>query len=302
MSDWDDYRYFQAVIKNGGLSAAARELGVSQPTVGRRIAAMEERLGQQLLERDGKYVRPTAYGLLLAKRITPLVETAFRLERELESFGQRDYPPVRLTATEGLATYWLPKVVAQLQVREPDLRVLLKPGNQLEDIHRGDADIAFRVSGQKDTELVEKKIFSLKNGLWASKQYLETYGAPNSEADFSLHKLVAFNEIYMAMPYMENFAPREVSRNIAFRSDSVPVQAQAVLAGVGIGILPDYIATHLGLCRIKWKKPISETEISMVCHPEILKNPHVNFLWHKFLQDGTSLMTCLQTQGAITAL
>ncbi|WP_417432308.1 LysR family transcriptional regulator [Kiloniella sp.] len=294
MSDWDDYRYFQAVIKNGGLSAAARELGVSQPTVGRRIAAMEERLGQQLLERDGKYVRLTAYGLLLAKRITPLVETAFRLERELESFGQRDYPPVRLTATEGLAAYWLPQVVAQLQRREPDLRVLLSPGNQLEDIHRGDADIAFRVHGRKDTELVEKKIFALKNGLWASEKYLETYGEPNSEEDLTLHKLVGFNEAYMSMPYMENFASRPLSKNIVFRSDSVPVQAQAVLAGVGMGVLPDYIATHMGLCRVNWQGSIPETEISMVCHPEALKNPHVNFLWYKFLQDGANLMTSLQ--------
>ncbi|WP_085900063.1 LysR family transcriptional regulator [Kiloniella majae] len=295
MSDWDDYRYFQAVIKGGGLSAAARDLGVSQPTVGRRIVAMEERLGQQLLERDGKYVRPTAYGLLLAKRITPLVETAFRLEKELESFGQRDYPPVRLTATEGLAAYWLPQIVAQLQVREPDLRVLLSPGNQIDDIHRGEADIAFRVRGQKDTELVEKKIFALKNGLWVSKKYLETSGQPNLEADLSLHKLVGFNEAYMSMPYMESFALRALSKNIVFRSDSVPVQAQAVLAGVGIGILPDYIATHIGLCRIKWQIPIPETEISMVCHPEVLKNPHVNFLWHKFLQEGASLMASLQT-------
>ncbi|WP_085909549.1 LysR family transcriptional regulator [Kiloniella majae] len=295
MSDWDDYRYFQAVIKGGGLSAAARDLGVSQPTVGRRIVAMEERLGQPLLERDGKYVRPTAYGLLLAKRITPLVETAFRLEKELESFGQRDYPPVRLTATGGLATYWLPQVVALLQVREPDLRVLLKPGNQLEDIHRGEADIAFRISGSKDAELVEKQIFALKNGLWASKKYLETYGVPSSQTDLSLHKIVTFNEAYMSMPSMEGFASRAVSKNIVFRSDNVPVQAQAIQAGIGIGILPSYIATTLGLCRIKWQIPIPETEISMVCHPEVLKNPHVNFLWHKFLQEGTSLMASLQT-------
>ncbi|WP_120496862.1 LysR family transcriptional regulator [Kiloniella sp. EL199] len=294
MNDWDDYRYFQAVIKNGGLSAAARELDVSQPTVGRRITAMEERLGQQLLERDGKYVRPTAYGLLLAKRITPLVETAFRLERELESFGQRDYPPVRLTATGGLATYWVPQVVAQLQLREPDLKVLLKPGNQLEDIHRGDADIAFRISGRKDTELIEKQIFALKNGLWASEKYLETYGVPSSQTDLSSHKLVAFNEAYMSMPAMESFASRAVSKNIVFRSDNVPVQAQAVQAGVGIGILPSYIATSLGLCRIRWEDSIPETEVSMLCHPEVLKNSHVNFLWHKFLQDGAGLMASLQ--------
>ncbi|WP_052742047.1 LysR family transcriptional regulator [Kiloniella litopenaei] len=299
MSDWDDYRYFQAVMKYGGLSAAARELGVSQPTVGRRITAMEERLGQQLLERDGKYVQPTAYGLLLAERIAPLVETAFCLERELESFGQRDYPPVRLTATGGLATYWLPKVIAQLQGREPDLKVLLTPGNQVEDIDRGDADIAFRIGGRKVTDLIEKQIFALKNALWASEKYLEAYGMPRSKADLGLHKLVAFNEVYMSMPAMESFASRELSRNIVFRSDNVPVQAQAVLAGIGIGILPSYIAIPLGLCRIQWQDVIPETQVSMLCHPEALKNSHVNFLWHRFLQDGAGLMASLQTQDVL---
>ncbi len=288
MSDWDDYRYFQAVVKTGGLSAAARELNVSQPTVGRRIVGIEARLGQKLLERDGKHVRLTEYGKLLAKRIEPFVETASRLEKELESFGKSEHPPVRITSTDGLALYWLPEMLGKLHEDEPDIKFLLLPGNQLEDISKREADIAFRVrgdlvSGLPISGLLEENLLEFENSLWASSQYLENHGAPQKLSDLTSHKLIAFNETYMAMPHMALFDGEDLSQNIVFRSENVPVQARAVQAGIGIGVLPDYLARQLGLQRISWHEEISTTQFSMLAHPTALNHEEINRVWEYFL-------------------
>ncbi|WP_419905788.1 LysR family transcriptional regulator [Kiloniella sp.] len=283
MSDWDDYRYFQAVVKTGGLSAAARELNVSQPTVGRRIAGIEARLGQDLLERDGKHVRLTDYGKLLAKRIEPLVETAFRLEKELENFGKIQHPPVRITSTDGLALYWLPEMLGKFHEVEPDIKFLLLPGNQLEDVSKREADIAFRVKGDPVQGLTEEKFLEFENSLWASSRYLEKNGAPQSEADLNSHKLVAFNENYMAMPHMVLFGAGDLSQNIVFRSDNVPAQARAVQAGLGIGILPDYLAEQNRLQKIPWDGLITATQFSILAHPTALHREEINKVWTYFL-------------------
>lgn len=283
MNDWDDYRYFQAVVNTGGLSAAARELNVSQPTVGRRIAGIETRLGQRLLERDGKHVRLTDYGKLLAKRIAPLVETASRLEKELESFGKSQHPPVRITSTDGLALYWLPEMLGKLHEDEPDIKFLLLPGNQLEDISKREADIAFRVKSEPVQGLIEEKLLELENSLWASSEYLKKYDAPIKEADLKSHKLIAFNETYMEMSHMVLFGGEDLFQNIVFRSENVPVQARAVQAGIGIGILPDYLARQLGLQKIPWDEEISTTQISMVAHLTALDREEINRVWKYFL-------------------
>ncbi len=283
MSDWDDYRYFQAVVATGGFSAAARDLDVSQPTVGRRIAGIEARLGKKLLERDGKHVRLTDYGHLLAKRIEPLVQTASRLEKELEAFGVTEHPPVRITSTDGLALFWLPEILGKLHETEPDLRFLLLPGNQLEDVSKREADIAFRVGGASIAGLIEKELIELENSLWASTDYLEKHGAPSNETDLISHKLIAFNEKYMSMPHMRLFRHENLQRNIVFRADSVPVQARAVQAGMGIGVLPDYLAGQLDLQRISWDGEISGTRISILTHPTALDRTEIKKVWNYFL-------------------
>ncbi|MFD2206439.1 LysR family transcriptional regulator [Kiloniella antarctica] len=282
MNDWDDYRYFQAVVKTGGLSAAARVLNVSQPTVGRRIAGMEAQLGQELLERDGKRVRLTEYGKLFAKRIEPLVETASRLEKDLEGFGKKEHPPVRITSTDGLALYWLPEMLGRLHDDEPDIKFLILPGNQLEDLNKREADIAFRVKGDPVQGLIEENILELKNSLWASSGYLEKNGVPEEMEGLASHSLIAFNESYMAMRHMKIFGDRNLSGNIVFRSDNVPVQARAVQAGIGIGILPDYLANQLELQKISWNEKISITQFSMLTHPTALAREEIYKVWSYF--------------------
>ncbi|MCZ4279201.1 LysR family transcriptional regulator [Kiloniella laminariae] len=284
MTDWDDYRYFQAVVTQGSFSAAARALDVTQPTIGRRIGALEARLGQELFERDGKYVRLTGYGRLLAQRIEPMVASAGRLERELEGFGDSLLPPVRLTSTDGLALYWLPEVLADFHLNEPDIPYLLTPGNNFEDVARREVDIAFRTGGGATTGLLEVPLLELEYGLWASETYLERRGRPASATDLEDHLLIAFSERYMGLDTMQLFRPEQLAKNIVFRSDNVAVQARAAQAGLGIAFLPDYLAVQQEkLIRIPWPSALVSTGITMLAHPSALESPSISKVWNYLL-------------------
>ncbi|WP_020592497.1 LysR family transcriptional regulator [Kiloniella laminariae] len=284
MSDWDDYRYFQAVVTQGSFSAAARVLDVTQPTIGRRIAGLEERLGQELFERDGKYVRLTGYGRLLADKIEPLVASAGRLERELEGFGDNLLPPVRLTSTDGLALYWLPEVLATFHLKEPDIPYLLLPGNSFENVAKREVDIAFRTGGGSTAGLLEENLLELDYGLWASESYLARRGHPTSEADLENHLLVTFSENYMGLDTMRLFRSEQLAKNIVFRSDNVAVQARAAQAGFGIAILPDYLAAKQeSLIRLSWPSALVSTRITMLAHPSALESPSIMKVWDYLL-------------------
>lgn len=290
MIDWDDIRYFHTVATCGGFSAAARELGVSQPTVGRRIALLEQQLGVTLLERESKSVRLNSHGKLLLEKITPWTQEAARLTRELEVFGKALQPPIRITSTEGLASYWLPAVLAVLQREDATARFVVVGGNQLENLAERAADIALRVGGEPPRELAVERLGHLGCGLWGSEDYLERHGQPGDEGDLHAHRLIAYSEKYMGIEEMHLFRHAGLAERIVLRADSATTQAQAAAEGLGLAVVPDYLAMRHGLKRCRWPGKIAGRAVSLVAHPSSLQRKDIQKAWSALERRGRALV------------
>lgn len=178
--NWDDYRFFLAVARRGTLSAAAADLDVTQPTVGRRIAALERRLGTRL------YVRGPG-GLALSEAGGQMLEHAERIERdvlaaELRVSG-RDAGPrgvVRITASEWLCTSLLSPLLSDLLGRYPQLEIELVADTRHLNLARREADLALRPRRFEHDAIVQRAIAPVAFALYAAPRYLASHGAPRA--------------------------------------------------------------------------------------------------------------------------
>jgi len=241
MQDWDALRYFLAVAETGSLSAAAKRLRVSQPTVGRRIAALEEEIGTRLFDRAGRRLRatPAADGLLEgARRMAQEVDAAARrfAGRDRELSG-----PVRLSCTEGLGARWLPEALRPLRDDLPGVDLELVVDNFAVNLSRGEADLALRLrdSTRRDErqDLVGRRLGRLAFALYASPGYLARRGAPAAPADLSRHDLIAPPETMRVASHFDWWAERCLGGRVAFRSNSLVAQVEAARSGWGIALL-----------------------------------------------------------------
>jgi DNA-binding transcriptional LysR family regulator len=178
--NWDDYRFFLAVARRGTLSGAASDLDVTQPTVGRRIAALERRLGTKL------YVRSPS-GFTLSEAGGQMLEHAERIERdvlaaELRVSG-RDVGPrgvVRITASEWLCTSILSPLLSDLLALYPQLEIELIADTRHLNLARREADLALRPRRFEHDAIVQRTIANVEFGLYAAPRYLATHGIPRT--------------------------------------------------------------------------------------------------------------------------
>jgi DNA-binding transcriptional LysR family regulator len=241
MQDWDSLRYFLAVAEAGSLSAAARRLRVSQPTVGRRIAALEAEMRTRLFDRAGRRLRATAAA-------DGLLEAARRMAQEADDaarrFAGRDRElsgPVRLSCTEGLGARWLPHALRSLRDELPGVDLELVVDNFAVNLSRGEADLALRLrdSTRRDErqDLVGRRLGRLAFGLYAAPDYLARRGAPTTLAELSRHDLIAPPETMRVADHFDWWAERASGTRVAFRSNSLIAQLEAARAGWGVALM-----------------------------------------------------------------
>lgn len=176
MLDWDDLRYFLAIERHGNLSAAARELGVAQSTVGRRLASLEISLGVRLLERTPEGYVLTVVGHDVRERAQRLEREAHALERTVGSLDRRDVGIVRITCSEAIAGHILAPSLAVLHRKYPDILVELIPSPRDVSLSMREAELSVRITQPTQHDLVIRRIGDLAFGLYASPAYLEERG------------------------------------------------------------------------------------------------------------------------------
>src|SRR5512143_3285810 len=177
-TDWDGFRVLLAVMERGSFSSAARRLGISQSTASRRIAELERTLGARLLVRRGRGVAPTPAGDRVLTEVRRMADGAMTAVRTASGDGARLGRPVRITATEGIGTLWLPRRIAALQADSPRLRVELLIDDKPVDLAARHADIAIRMFRPRQPDLVVRKVGALGFGFFASRTYLAARGVP----------------------------------------------------------------------------------------------------------------------------
>lgn len=233
---WELYRTFLGVLREGSLSGAARALGITQPTVGRHIAALEQSLALALFTRSPAGLLPTEAALALRDHAQAMESTAAALRRVAESQGGGVKGTVRISASEVVGLEVLPPILAGLRQAHPELQVELVLTNRVQDLVRHEADIAVRMTQPKQDVLVARRVGDIVVGLHARRDYLDRHGTPKSLADLEAHTLIGHDQETAYLRGARKRLPALARATFALRSDSDVAQLALIRAGCGIGL------------------------------------------------------------------
>jgi DNA-binding transcriptional LysR family regulator len=279
-ADWNFYRSLLAVLRTGSLSAAARELRLTQPTLGRHIAELEEALGTKLFVRSPKGLAPTEAAIAMRGDLEA-AETAFEAAiRESSGGADDEQGVVRLTASEIVGCEVLPPLLAEFGRTHPKVAVELVLSNRNQDLLRRDADIAIRMVRPQQTALVSRRIGQVKIGLYAHKTYLKARGIPRTERDLAQHAVIGWDRD--ATPFRHVGGPISVLSREAFtfRCDSDLGRLAALRAGVGIGGCQKAIARHESALLPVLPERVSFTlEMWLAMHEDLRGNRRMKSLF-----------------------
>ena len=230
---WELYRSFLGVLKEGSLSGAARQLGITQPTVGRHIAALETALGVVLFTRSPTGLLPTAVAHTLRDHAETMARTAAALERAASAQGGEVRGVVRVSASEVVGVEILPPILTQLRQQHPHLKVELILTNRLSDLLQLEADIAVRMVRPRQEQLLARRVGLIEVGLHARDDYLQQHGIPQHMQDLAAHSVIGFDQ---ENAFIRSLAIKGFERStFALSSDSDLAQLALIRAGAGIG-------------------------------------------------------------------
>ncbi len=183
--DWNRARAFLVTAEEGSLAAAARALGMTQPTLGRQVAALEQEIGVDLFNRKGRGLELTPNGMKLVEHVRAMGDAANRFS--LSATGKSDSIEgnICITTTELLATFILPPMIQKLRQSEPGIEIEIISTNDESNLNRREADIAIRSFRPPQLELIAKKLFNAKGHLYAATTYLQSLGNPKSIAELN---------------------------------------------------------------------------------------------------------------------
>lgn len=183
--DWNRARAFLVTAEEGSLAAAARALDMTQPTLGRQVAALEKEIGVDLFNRIGRGLELTPNGMKLVEHVRAMGDAANQFS--LSATGKSDIIEgnICITTTEVLATFILPPMIQKLRQSEPGIEIEIISTNDASNLNRREADIAIRSFRPSQQDLIVKKLFDAKGHLYAAISYLQRLGNPSSIAELN---------------------------------------------------------------------------------------------------------------------
>ncbi len=235
--DWNLYASFREVMRQGSLSAAARGLGLTQPTLGRHVAALEAGLGTALFTRSPQGLTPTTAALELLPRVEEMHAAAEAAARAISGGPSGETGVVRITASEIIGGVVLPPILAAFREQQPGIVVELVLTNRNEDLLRRDADIAVRMVRPVQGALVARRIGTVAIALFAHRRYAQAHGLPATLDELTAHPVIGYDRDDIARRSISGGGggPQVSRETFAFRTDSDLAQLAALRAGFGIG-------------------------------------------------------------------
>ena len=268
--DWSLIRSFLAALDAGSLMGAARALHTSQPTLGRHVAELESQLGLTLFERTGRGLVATASALQLEASARAMETGALQLSRGVSGAQARANGTVRITASQPVACYLMPPILADMRRTLPDIQVELESSNLVSNLLRREADIAVRMARPDQATLVAKRIGTVKVGAYASRDYLAKHNELLLPTDLFDHALIGYDKVDDIVRGFRRYEQTVTREAFALRSDDLIVHWQAVRAGLGIGFVADYLArTDSTVQRVLPQLKLPELPMWLAVHREI---------------------------------
>ncbi len=271
---WDLYRSFREVAKQGSLSAAARALGLTQPTLARHIAALEAHLGRRLFLRSQRGLAPTEAAEQMLPYVEALAATSAALRRAVTPQAGAIGGTVRITASEIVGVERLPPILAAIRHRHPGLTLELALSNEVEDLLRRDADIAVRMVAPAQEALIARRLGAVAIGLFARADYLAARGAPAEVADLDRLDVIGFDRETPALRALAGRFPWLRRERFGFRADSDLAQLAAIRAGFGIGPCQAGLAARdPDLVRVLPREFAIDLPVWLVMHEDLRASP-----------------------------
>jgi len=278
--DWSLVQAFLAVAETGSLSAAARRLGSSQPTLGRQIKAIEAQLGAELFLRHAKGFDLSETGAALLEPARAMRDAAQAIRLTAAGRETRLEGTVRITASVVVTTYHLPAIVARIRAEEPNIEIELAPSDDATNLAYREADIAIRMFRPRQLDLVTRHIGDMPLGLYAAQSYIAWRGTPSTPADLMAHDFIGYDRDPAIIDGFRagGFA---IDRHwFRVRTDDPIAQWQMVRAGLGIGIMQRTIGDADPTVRaVPLDLALPVLPVWLTAHEAMRKTPRVRRVW-----------------------
>ena len=242
--NWEDLKVFLEVARSETLTAASARLGIDSSTVSRRLHKLEKDLDTQLFSRGIGGHSLTDYGVELLNTALEIEQKAASAIEILQGKNLQDFGDVRIGTTDAFGNYFIAANLSGFFDQHPNINVDLLPLQRLVKLTQHEADIAITLDKPTNKALVVAKLCDYRLQMYASKQYLAQYGAIDSVSQLSQHRLIGYvddlifsRQLCYLDAYLSHSKP-------VFRSTSVIAQANAVEQGVGVAILPCFLAVN----------------------------------------------------------
>ncbi|MBV8471059.1 MAG: LysR family transcriptional regulator [Burkholderiaceae bacterium] len=278
---WEHLRYFLAVMEHGTLSAAARKLGATQPTMGRHIDALEAEIGGPLFTRSRHGLLPNDKARALLPHAQTMASAADALLRS--ATGDADAAlsgAVRISASEMMGSEVLPEILARFAIQHPGVHVELLLSDQPADLLRRDADIAVRMFRPTQGALRAARAGRVGVALYAHSAYAARKGMPKTLADARSHVLIGYDRNPLGIQAVKQAGLALRREDFSFRCDRETSQLAALRAGYGIGACQQPIARRdPQLLPLFQDKPLFELEVWVAMHAELRAEPRMSALF-----------------------
>lgn len=262
--DWDDLRFFLAIARAGSLGAAARQLGVSHPTVGRRLQALEQASGQAFFRRTSQGLVPTAMGEGILNLAEEMESSALAIARRIDGSEQPE-GLLRISSADWFAGYVLAPVLSELVRRYPAVVPEVMAGQRLSDLTRREADIAFRIVPFDQPDIVQRRLMTMPYGLYTSAAVSFEPGPEGAGCNLILMNTA--QAYYPDVLWLQRMLPAAPT---VFTSSSRTVQAQMCARGLGVAVLPRSLGDQLpALTRIELSEAPPSRDIWMGYHQDM---------------------------------
>lgn len=239
--DWNRARAFLVTAEEGSLSAAARALGMTQPTLGRQVTALEEELGVLLFERVGRGLRLTTGGTDLLEHVRMMGEAANHVTLAASGQSQSIEGTICITASEVISAFLLPPILARLRRTHPGVEIKLVASNAIQDLRRREADIAIRSGRPTDPNLIATRLRDTPARLYATPAYLKQLGSPAKAADLARADFIGFGEDDRLLHGLNALGFDLTPRNFPIQVANHMVLWELVKNGLGIGAIIDEV-------------------------------------------------------------
>jgi len=283
--DWNRARAFLATAEAGSLSAAARELGLTQPTLSRQVAALETELGVTLFERVGKKLVLTETGNGLLEHVRSMGEAAVAMTLAASGRASAIEGRVSISATDAYAAYILPEIVERIRREAPQVTVVIVSCNSLSDLRRREADIAIRHVRPDEESLIGRLVRETAAGFYASRSWVARNGRPGSLEDIAPCDLIGYGETEQFVEFLQGVGVPAVDHGFRLVSENSVAVWEMVKRGLGIGLMIREIALRTeGVVELFPDAQVAKVPVWLVTHRELRTSRRIRLV-HEILAE-----------------